>query len=44
MYDKPFIDNKVFLIRQLLNTKIKEGEFVTNHINEFNNNNKVDIC
>ncbi|KAF5760066.1 putative RNA-directed DNA polymerase [Helianthus annuus] len=36
MYEKPSASNKVFLIRQLVNTKMKEGMSVTAHINEFN--------
>ena len=36
MYEKPSASNKVFLIRQLVNTKMKEGMSVTSHINEFN--------
>nr|GEU34948.1 retrovirus-related Pol polyprotein from transposon TNT 1-94 [Tanacetum cinerariifolium] len=36
MYEKPSASNKVFLIRQLMNTKMKEGVFVADHVNEFN--------
>nr|GEW99206.1 retrovirus-related Pol polyprotein from transposon TNT 1-94 [Tanacetum cinerariifolium] len=36
MYEKPSPLNKVFLIRQLMNTKMKEGAFVADHVNEFN--------
>ncbi|GJU99346.1 retrovirus-related pol polyprotein from transposon TNT 1-94, partial [Tanacetum coccineum] len=36
MYKKPSASNKVFLIRQLVNTKMKEGDSVANHVNEFN--------
>nr|KYP39780.1 Retrovirus-related Pol polyprotein from transposon TNT 1-94 [Cajanus cajan] len=36
MYEKPSASNKVFLIRQLINTKIREGASVTDHVNEFN--------
>ena len=36
MYEKPSASNKVFLIRQLVNTKMKEGMSVAAHINEFN--------
>ncbi|VFQ91262.1 unnamed protein product [Cuscuta campestris] len=36
MYDKPFAANKVFLIRELVNTKMKEGTSVTEHINKLN--------
>nr|GEX34584.1 retrovirus-related Pol polyprotein from transposon TNT 1-94 [Tanacetum cinerariifolium] len=36
MYEKPSASNKVFLIRQLVNTKMKEGMPVAVHINEFN--------
>lgn len=37
MNEKPSAVNKVFLIRQLVNTKMKEGAGATDHINEFNN-------
>ncbi|GJT42986.1 retrovirus-related pol polyprotein from transposon TNT 1-94 [Tanacetum coccineum] len=36
MYKKPSTSNKVFLIRQLVNTKMKKGAFVTDHVKEFN--------
>nr|GEV07156.1 hypothetical protein [Tanacetum cinerariifolium] len=36
MYEKPSVLNKVFLIRQLVNTKMKEGASVADHVNEFN--------
>ncbi|GJW01707.1 retrovirus-related pol polyprotein from transposon TNT 1-94 [Tanacetum coccineum] len=36
MYEKPSTSNKVFLIRQLVNTKMKEGASVADHVNEFN--------
>ncbi|GJW59032.1 retrovirus-related pol polyprotein from transposon TNT 1-94 [Tanacetum coccineum] len=36
MYEKPSASNKVFFIRQLVNTKMKEGASVTDHVNEFN--------
>ncbi|GKF15315.1 hypothetical protein Tco_0056777, partial [Tanacetum coccineum] len=36
MYKKPSVSNKVFLIRQLVNTKMNEGAFVADHVNEFN--------
>ncbi|KAJ9548930.1 hypothetical protein OSB04_021473 [Centaurea solstitialis] len=36
MYEKPSASNKVFLIRQLVNTRMREGMSVTSHINEFN--------
>ncbi|GKA58056.1 putative RNA-directed DNA polymerase [Tanacetum coccineum] len=36
MYKKPSASNKVFLIRQLVNTKMKEGASVADHVNEFN--------
>nr|GEY72980.1 retrovirus-related Pol polyprotein from transposon TNT 1-94 [Tanacetum cinerariifolium] len=36
MYEKPSATNKVFLIRQLVNLKMKEGGSVTDHVNEFN--------
>ncbi|GJW97449.1 retrovirus-related pol polyprotein from transposon TNT 1-94 [Tanacetum coccineum] len=38
MYDKPSPSNKVFLIRQLVNTKMKEGASIADHVNEFNSN------
>ncbi|KAK1417487.1 hypothetical protein QVD17_26616 [Tagetes erecta] len=36
MYEKPSASNKVFLIRQLVNTRLKEGASVTSHVNDFN--------
>ncbi|GKC16338.1 putative RNA-directed DNA polymerase, partial [Tanacetum coccineum] len=36
MYEKPSASNKVFLIRQLVNTKMNEGASVEDHVNEFN--------
>ncbi|GKB57971.1 retrovirus-related pol polyprotein from transposon TNT 1-94 [Tanacetum coccineum] len=36
MYEKPSASNKVFLIRQLVNTKMKEGASVADHVNKFN--------
>nr|GEV01876.1 retrovirus-related Pol polyprotein from transposon TNT 1-94 [Tanacetum cinerariifolium] len=36
MYEKPSASNKMFLIRQLFNTKMKEGASVSDHVNEFN--------
>lgn len=36
MYEKPSASNKVFLIRQLVNTKMHEGASVADHVNEFN--------
>ncbi|GJX32676.1 hypothetical protein Tco_0242531 [Tanacetum coccineum] len=36
MYEKPSAPNKVILIRQLVNTKMKEGTSVADHVNEFN--------
>ncbi|GJV39806.1 hypothetical protein Tco_1418246 [Tanacetum coccineum] len=36
MYEKPSALNKVFLIRQLVNTKMTEGVTVIDHVNEFN--------
>lgn len=36
MYEKPSVSNKVFLIRQLVNTRMREGMSVTSHINDFN--------
>ncbi|GJW11616.1 hypothetical protein Tco_1577443 [Tanacetum coccineum] len=37
MYEKPSATNKVFL-RQLVNTKMKEGASVADHVNGFNSN------
>ncbi|GJR12199.1 retrovirus-related pol polyprotein from transposon TNT 1-94 [Tanacetum coccineum] len=36
MIEKPSASNKVFLIRQLVNTKMKEGASIEDHVNEFN--------
>ncbi|GJV21184.1 hypothetical protein Tco_1370204 [Tanacetum coccineum] len=36
MYEKPSASNKVFLIRQLVNMKMKEGASISNHVNDFN--------
>ncbi|XP_023763707.1 retrovirus-related Pol polyprotein from transposon TNT 1-94 [Lactuca sativa] len=36
MYEKPSATNKVHLIQQLVNLKMKEGGSVTDHVNEFN--------
>ncbi|GJZ54459.1 hypothetical protein Tco_0609344 [Tanacetum coccineum] len=36
MYEKPSASNKVFLIRQLVNTMMKEGASIVDHVNEFN--------
>ncbi|VFQ90409.1 unnamed protein product [Cuscuta campestris] len=36
MYEKPSVANKVFLIRELVNTRMKEGTSVTEHINKMN--------
>ncbi|GJU22194.1 hypothetical protein Tco_1155536 [Tanacetum coccineum] len=36
MYEKPSVSNKVFLIRQLVNTKMTDGAAVAGHVNEFN--------
>ncbi|GJR84000.1 retrovirus-related pol polyprotein from transposon TNT 1-94 [Tanacetum coccineum] len=36
MYEKPSVSNKVFIIRKLVNTKMKEGASVADHVNEFN--------
>ncbi|VFQ99727.1 unnamed protein product [Cuscuta campestris] len=35
-YEKPFVANRVFLIRELVNTRMKEGTSVTKHINIMN--------
>ncbi|XP_071718541.1 uncharacterized protein [Rutidosis leptorrhynchoides] len=37
MYEKPTTPNKVFLMRKLFNTKMREGVSATDHINEFKN-------
>jgi len=36
MYEKPSAANKVFLIRELVNTRMKEDSSVTEHINKMN--------
>nr|GEU79809.1 retrovirus-related Pol polyprotein from transposon TNT 1-94 [Tanacetum cinerariifolium] len=36
IYEKPSASSKVILIRQLVNTKMKEGAFVADHVSEFN--------
>ncbi|GKE10207.1 hypothetical protein Tco_1413758, partial [Tanacetum coccineum] len=36
MYKKPSASNKVFLIRQLVNTKMTQGATIAGHVNEFN--------
>jgi len=36
MYGKPFVTNKVYLMRKLVNLKMGECNSVTNHISEFN--------
>jgi len=36
MYEKSFTNNKVYLIRRLVNLKMGEGNSVTNHISKFN--------
>ncbi|KAJ0824572.1 putative RNA-directed DNA polymerase [Helianthus annuus] len=36
MYEKPSVANKVFLIRELVNTRMREGSSVTEHINKLN--------
>jgi len=36
MYEKPIAANKVFLIRELVNTRMKEDSSVTEHINKMN--------
>ncbi|GKE94115.1 hypothetical protein Tco_1578970, partial [Tanacetum coccineum] len=38
MYEKPSASNKVFFIRQLVNTRMKEGTPVADYVNEFNSN------
>lgn len=39
MYNKPYVANKVLMIRQLVNIKTDEGGYVTNHDNKFNSIN-----
>ncbi|VFQ99320.1 unnamed protein product [Cuscuta campestris] len=36
MYEKPSAANKVFLIRELVNTRMKNGTSITEHINKLN--------
>nr|GFB32725.1 retrovirus-related Pol polyprotein from transposon TNT 1-94 [Tanacetum cinerariifolium] len=36
IYEKPSASDKVFFIRQLINTKMNEGAFVADHVNKFN--------
>ncbi|GKA91669.1 hypothetical protein Tco_0813594 [Tanacetum coccineum] len=36
MYEKSSASNKVFLIRQLVNTKMNEGVSIADHVNKFN--------
>ncbi|VFQ87479.1 unnamed protein product [Cuscuta campestris] len=36
MYEKPSAANKVFLIRELVNTRMKKGTSITEHINKMN--------
>ena len=36
LYEKPSASNKVFLVKHLFNMKMAEGEFVIDHLNEFN--------
>ena len=36
MYEKPSASNKVFIMKRLFNMKMLEGEFVPDHLNEFN--------
>jgi hypothetical protein len=36
MYEKPSAANKIFLIRELVNMRMGEGDSVTNHINNIN--------
>nr|GEW85650.1 retrovirus-related Pol polyprotein from transposon TNT 1-94 [Tanacetum cinerariifolium] len=36
IYEKPSASNKVFFIRQLVNTKMKEGASVADHVNKIN--------
>ncbi|VFQ98619.1 unnamed protein product [Cuscuta campestris] len=36
MYEKPSVANKFFLIRELVNTRMKEDTSVTEHINKLN--------
>ncbi|GJY92887.1 hypothetical protein Tco_0508669 [Tanacetum coccineum] len=36
LYEKSRVSNKVYYIRQLVNTKIKEGGSTANHVNDYN--------
>jgi regulatory protein YycH of two-component signal transduction system YycFG len=37
IYEKPFANNKVHLMKKLFNLKMAEDTFVAQHLNEFNN-------
>lgn len=37
MFEKSSFSNKVYIIRHLLNMRVKEGSNISGHINEFNN-------
>jgi hypothetical protein len=36
LYEKPSMSNKVFLMKRLFNMKMSEGDYVADHLNEFN--------
>jgi hypothetical protein len=36
LYEKPSVFNKVFLMKRLFNMNMSKGEFVADHLNEFN--------
>lgn len=36
MYENPCASNKIYLIRQLVNKKMKKGASVTNRVNKLN--------
>ena len=36
MYEKPFANNKIFLIKKLFHVKMTEGASMATHLNEFN--------
>lgn len=44
MYEKPSASNNVFLIRQIVNTKMTEGAAVADHLNGFNSMISKLIC
>jgi hypothetical protein len=36
LYEKPWVSNKVFLMKRLFNMKMSEGGSIADHLNEFN--------